>query len=555
MSENIHLSLLSRYYGLKKDENGEHRSVVLTSSKAVEKFQIAHDEDGPTTGHLISTEETNDNENSEDEPEKINQEIEDFVLPKSPHILNVEDLELEINAAEPESTSPEVDIVVDLEEEKKVPVSKPLPRLEDTLARALSRIIELPLSAGMVRLAGNNPVCPATKAKKLWRQKTIQSRENLLAPPNLLSKFNGTYLDLNNFGIPIFPLNILPQITSLQILYLDNNNLTELPEELFIILKHLKWLDIRNNQLWNIPTTIKGHACLETLLIQGNNIERLPCELGLVPNLTNLQTANNPIVFPPKEILDLDCASIVNFLRTEWNKENPNQRIELRTISNEKLVTKKPSTIICYQPTVKKLKEKKLKYSQSDSPKTSVRAKQWNYKPSDRCPSNRSRHISLQKVLWMEEAKKILSQQSKFLQKSIDKKVLNHWRYQKRFKRPRKESKYSLEAPFSLDVDKPKVQSQNKKTSDFIYLDDCHFNEEFEKMVDLFKNLTKEDSSDNMTPRTEQKHLQSKMKKIRNLQSKLENIKFYNDSVHAELDKNKDKDDCKKHIRPPSIII
>ena len=64
-------------------------------------------------------------------------------------------------------------------------------------------------------------------------------------------------------------------------MYLDSNRLDELPKELFLILKNLKWLDVRNNNLSYIPSTIKGHSYLETLLIQGNNIDTLPLELGI----------------------------------------------------------------------------------------------------------------------------------------------------------------------------------------------------------------------------------------------------------------------------------
>ena len=88
-------------------------------------------------------------------------------------------------------------------------------KLEDTFSKAFPLL-------GIARLAGGNTstnscVSPVSKAKKFWRQKTIQSKENLLAAPNLLSRFDGKYLDLNNFGIPAFPLNILPQITSVQV--------------------------------------------------------------------------------------------------------------------------------------------------------------------------------------------------------------------------------------------------------------------------------------------------------------------------------------------------
>lgn len=64
-----------------------------------------------------------------------------------------------------------------------------------------------------------------------------------------------------------------------QMLYLENNNLSELPDELFPSLKFLQWLDVRNNQLASLPSNVAGHQSLETILLQGNKIERLPLEL------------------------------------------------------------------------------------------------------------------------------------------------------------------------------------------------------------------------------------------------------------------------------------
>lgn len=62
-------------------------------------------------------------------------------------------------------------------------------------------------------------------------------------------------------------------------LYLEDNNLPELPDKLFISLRHLQWLDVRNNLLTSLPTSIKSHPSLETILLQGNKIEKLPLEL------------------------------------------------------------------------------------------------------------------------------------------------------------------------------------------------------------------------------------------------------------------------------------
>lgn len=73
-------------------------------------------------------------------------------------------------------------------------------------------------------------------------------------------------------------------------LYLDSNNLKEIPEDLFVVSKKLKWLDVRNNQLASIPSTLKGHESLETLLLQGNNLEKLSLELGTIETACIINT-------------------------------------------------------------------------------------------------------------------------------------------------------------------------------------------------------------------------------------------------------------------------
>lgn len=65
-----------------------------------------------------------------------------------------------------------------------------------------------------------------------------------------------------------------------QYLYLEGNELTELSKEFFPSLRHLKWLDVRNNQLKTFPSTIVDHPSLQVLLLEGNQVETLPVEIG-----------------------------------------------------------------------------------------------------------------------------------------------------------------------------------------------------------------------------------------------------------------------------------
>lgn len=67
---------------------------------------------------------------------------------------------------------------------------------------------------------------------------------------------------------------------SLQHLYLEGNSLQELSDCFFPSLPSLLWLDVRNNLLRNLPKSVANHSNLEVLLLQGNQIQALPLELG-----------------------------------------------------------------------------------------------------------------------------------------------------------------------------------------------------------------------------------------------------------------------------------
>lgn len=66
-----------------------------------------------------------------------------------------------------------------------------------------------------------------------------------------------------------------------QYLFLEGNNLKMLSEEFFPAMRKLKWLDIRNNKLTTLPTSIVNHPSMEVLLLQNNKIEKLPVEIGM----------------------------------------------------------------------------------------------------------------------------------------------------------------------------------------------------------------------------------------------------------------------------------
>ncbi|XP_037321740.1 leucine-rich repeat-containing protein 27-like [Pungitius pungitius] len=102
----------------------------------------------------------------------------------------------------------------------------------------------------------------------------------------------------------------------LKYLYLEGNQLSSMPDSMFISLPNLLWLDLRNNQITSLPAEIGSHRSLKTLLLEGNPISELPPELGNVITLKGLNLRNCPICFPPQHIVNEGLQSILQYLRS-----------------------------------------------------------------------------------------------------------------------------------------------------------------------------------------------------------------------------------------------
>ena len=70
-------------------------------------------------------------------------------------------------------------------------------------------------------------------------------------------------LDMSNRNLEELTLPVLPKFVTH--LYLNDNNLCELPKDFFLQFNHLQWLDLRNNLLVNLPTKLpKNRASMNT---------------------------------------------------------------------------------------------------------------------------------------------------------------------------------------------------------------------------------------------------------------------------------------------------
>ena len=121
---------------------------------------------------------------------------------------------------------------------------------------------------------------------------------NLLCQQNLLQ----FVVFFRQFG-PVKNLQrqLLSCITNLQ-----DNQIQELPVDLFNQLRFLRYLDLRNNRLSSLPPlyghqrfliifwlTFNSHYRVETLLLTGNRLNSLPPSLASLSSLKSIHLSDN----------------------------------------------------------------------------------------------------------------------------------------------------------------------------------------------------------------------------------------------------------------------
>ncbi|XP_011341308.1 uncharacterized protein LOC105281639 isoform X3 [Ooceraea biroi] len=365
-------------------------------------------------------------------------------------------------------------------------------------------------------------------------------------PQEKVPVYNETFIDLAGTGLTSLPIEMVKNYFIIRMLYLENNSLTELPKELFASLPKLQWLDVRNNQLTSLPASIKSHPSLETILLEGNKIEKLPLELCLVPKLKILNVAHNPIVEPPEDVIALGCSSILNYLRTKWNKLHPNGSVKFV----EQRIEPRLSTILCYQsPREKRLKLPKISRRTLKSANNigdsstgmSTRKKSRAYKPSNRCEGKGTNLAMEQRMYWISKARDLLSAQSATIQKIKDSDIIKEWRRDKRSfgKSMEKVSKRNKDdIPFAIDIeDYPALQKQQKGEKCAIgqtqgrlkFTPPVNINQ---KLLDLSKSLHKleiTESLEILTPKSKQKYLQTAIEKLSHFQKEIQTLRRYNE--------------------------
>ncbi|CAH3187807.1 unnamed protein product, partial [Porites lobata] len=100
-------------------------------------------------------------------------------------------------------------------------------------------------------------------------------------------------LNVRNNQLVGLPTSI-QRLTKLERLYLFENKLTELPAEIGD-LRELRTLSVRDNHLIDLPTSIKRLTKLEELELTRNKLTELPTEIGDLGELRFLSVIHNPL--------------------------------------------------------------------------------------------------------------------------------------------------------------------------------------------------------------------------------------------------------------------
>lgn len=181
-----------------------------------------------------------------------------------------------------------------------------------------------------LNLRNNNLIIIPDELSKLSRLTRVILYEN---PLEYVPNVQGLYLDFecylnirsniiaeNITGTVVWrkesvqELDILAELTSLELLFFDDIMLTEFPESIFKLEKLIR-LYIYNNKLSHIPDSFNNLKNLLTIDFSDNNISKLPKSLVNLPKLEQLNLVENPLESPPLEVAEKGIDAIRDYFR------------------------------------------------------------------------------------------------------------------------------------------------------------------------------------------------------------------------------------------------
>ena len=99
---------------------------------------------------------------------------------------------------------------------------------------------------------------------------------------------------------------------ALNILNLENNKLTEMPQVIFQVAKTLQKLNLTRNEISEIPAAIEELTQLTFFSARHNNLSSIPESFGKLTGLTELRLSNNKISSLPDIFADFSVLSVLD---------------------------------------------------------------------------------------------------------------------------------------------------------------------------------------------------------------------------------------------------
>ncbi len=165
----------------------------------------------------------------------------------------------------------------------------------ESLPTKLVKLTELYLSENRLTSSGISPVFSLVSLTKL----NLHSNLLTTIPPEIGHLVNLKSLHLNyNY---LTSIDVLCQLSNLEQLVLDNNQIEVLPFEIGNLSK-LTYLDLANNQISFLPSSVGKLKSLKQLDLKNNNISTLPIEIDKLDNLDRIWLSDNPIRFLPEGV-------------------------------------------------------------------------------------------------------------------------------------------------------------------------------------------------------------------------------------------------------------
>ncbi|XP_021187653.3 uncharacterized protein LOC110374315 [Helicoverpa armigera] len=371
-------------------------------------------------------------------------------------------------------------------------------------------------------------------------------------------------------------LQSVPEINNhhLSVLYLQNNEITTIPEDFFVTLPHIMYLDLRDNLITDIPKSIKHHGCLTHLLLQNNKLTSLPNELGTVINLKVLQLGGNPLMYPPRDVINAGVLKIKEFLNSKFIEEMfvdaSQSDISEDTVSTSGNYRESYSQEgLSYNSVIDEAKLKKAMLVKFNEKESEDSEEDLYTRVKGKCPKlaksrctippyyQSSKYVrpsksdeketfeakvkqSYLKELAVKKHKELLATRDKILQGRKNMEMLKNWRTEYRINKGKAKSSYKLDRkdyPYDThpdymtlltrdDIEKDlpdkyrkKLVRRSKPTVPRKSNNDVHL---ALKIKQLFENLEAIDlNRKDMTPRTEQKMLMNEIQKISEIKQKL----------------------------------